>query len=598
MIHDSARAKLRLALALLCACASAWLYRVLIRLVPKIGSAEPTGVGEVFPWVKLLSHQALQSIQHRTDGFAYAGQFIACCAGLFALYAVMLWLAKGIRSGWFIGFAAGASTVFMGQLLLAPAMLSTDTYAYSYYGRLLAVYRVDAHSAAPASSLSDPFLSGGWYQFVPSVYGPLWTVISGGVVLAGGGHVGLTILMFRAIEAVMVLGCGALIWVILKRLSPEHAVQGTVLFLWNPAVIIESALGGHNDTFMMFLALLAVWLHLRGSKAGAVLALTLSALVKVITAALVPLYMLLILRRSSGWKEASWFLCRAGLGAGVAVALSILCARMSLNGVTVNTASSAQFFENNYHELLFKALRRVLGEPADSIEAPMDFHPYWVATSGHTVLHAGTANKTNDLCRLKPEEPLLVVSDEDSDDWLRVYDPVNGMQGYVDWPHLTVIDAPPMADTDPTLKRLSGWPQDWPTVVMANRLIRLTTWGLFVAFGLLAAWKTTDFDAFIAWSTAFFLAADLLVFTKIWPWYAVWPLAFGALNPGSANTRLAIMLSAGMITMYALFDFSSSDRWYWINDYRSIPTIVLPVLLFAVIQLWQGWRGRLRSKLA
>jgi hypothetical protein len=271
---------------------------------------------------------------------------------------------------------------------------------------------------------------------------------------------------------------------------------------------------------------------------------------------------------------------------------------MSLNGVTVNTASSAQFFENNYHELLFKALRRVLGEPADSIEAPMDFHPYWVATSGHTVLHAGTANKTNDLCRLKPEEPLLVVSDEDSDDWLRVYDPVNGMQGYVDWPHLTVIDAPPMADTDPTLKRLSGWPQDWPTVVMANRLIRLTTWGLFVAFGLLAAWKTTDFDAFIAWSTAFFLAADLLVFTKIWPWYAVWPLAFGALNPGSANTRLAIMLSAGMITMYALFDFSSSDRWYWINDYRSIPTIVLPVQLFAVIQLWQGWRGRLRSKLA
>jgi hypothetical protein len=555
-------------------------------LVPKIGSAEPTGTGEVFKWVRPLTHEALQSIQRRTDGFAYAGQFIGCCAGLFALYAIMLWLARGVRAGWFLGFSAGASAVFMGLLLFAPAMLSTDTYAYSYYGRLLAVYGVDAHSLAPARSMTDPFLCGGWYQFVPSVYGPLWTVISGGVVLAGGGHVGLTILMFRALEVVLALGCGGLIWVILNRLSPQHAAQGALLFLWNPAVVIESALGGHNDTCMMFIALLAVWLHLRGSKPGAVLALTLSALVKVITAALVPLYMLMILRRSSSWKEGAWFLGRAGLGAAAAVALSVLCARMNLNGVTVNTASSAQFFENNYHELLFKGLRLLLGEPADSIEAPMDFQPYWVATSGRAVLHAGTANKTKDLCRLKPEQDLLVISDEDSDDWLRVYDPADRMQGYVDWPHLTVIDSPPIARTDPTAKRLSGWPPDWPTVVKANRLIRMTTWGLFIAFGLLAAWKTTDFDSFLTWGTAFFLVADLLVFTKIWPWYAVWPLAFGALKPGSAATRLAIMLSAGMITMYVLFDFSSSDKWYWINDYRSIPTIVLPVVLFAILQFW------------
>jgi hypothetical protein len=304
--------------------------------------------------------------------------------------------------------------------------------------------------------------------------------------------------------------------------------------------------------------------------------------------------MLMILRESRGWKSRAWFLGRAGLAAAAAVAVSAFCARMNPNGLIVHTASSAQFFENNYHELLFKGLRRLLGEPADSIEAPMDFHTYWVATSGHAVLHAGTSNKTNDLCRLKPDQQLLVISDEDSDDWLRVYDPADRVQGYVDWPHLKVIDDPPIAEMDPTARRLSGWPPDWPTVVKANRLIRVTTWSLFIAFGLLAAWKTTDFEAFLTWSTAFFLASQLLVFTKIWPWYAIWPLAFGALKPGSASTRLAVMLSAGMIVIYVLFDFSSSDQWYWVNDIRSIPTIVAPVVLFGVLQWWQTWRSRVK----
>jgi hypothetical protein len=588
MIQESTREKVRLAMAAPCAYASARLYLALVRLIPRIGSAEPTSAGEVFPWVRLLTHEGLLSIQKRTHDFWYTGEFIACCASLFAIYGLMLWLARGVRPGWFVALAAGSSAMFMGVLLCAPATLSSDTYAYAYYGRLLAHYGVDAHSVAPARTLADPFLAGGWYQFVQSVYGPLWTVISGGVALAGNGHVGLTLLMFRALEAASALGAGALIWVILRRISPERAAQGTLLFLWNPLVVIESALGGHNDTCMMFFALLAVWLHLRGSRTGAVVALTLSALIKVITAPLAPLYMLMTLRRCADWKAGAWFLGRAGLGAAAAVGLSVVCARMNPNGLTVHTASSAQFFENNYHELLFKELRRLLGEPADSIEAPMDFHPYWVATKGNAVLHAGTSNKTDDLCRLKPEQALLAISDEDSDYWLRVYDPVNQMQGYVDWSHLTWIDEPPIAKSDATAQRLSGWPPDWPTVVMANRLIRVTTWGLFIAFGLLAAWKTTDFDKFLFWGTAFFLAAQLLVFTKIWPWYAVWPLAYGALKPGSLATRLAIMLSAGMLTMYVAFDYSDSVKWAWVNDYRSIPAIVLPVALFAVTLLWRG----------
>lgn len=388
------------------------------------------------------------------------------------------------------------------------------------------------------------------------------------------------------------LGTGGLIWLILRTISPAQAVFGTVLFACNPLVIIESALGGHNDMCMMLLAVLAVWLHLRGFKSGTVVALVLSALVKVITAPLAPLYLLMILRRNPGVKEGARFLVTAGLGSMAAVLLSASAARMNPNGLMVHTAASAQFYENNYHELVFKALRRVLGESADSMDSPMDFQTWWVETWGKVVLHEGTSNKTRDLAHLKSQQPLLVISDEDSDDWLRVYDPVDHLQGYVDWPELSVIPEPPGAERDPNVQRLSGWPPDWPTVIQANRLIRVATWSLFIIFGLLAAWKTTDFDAFLIWSNAFFLAALLLVFTKVWCWYVIWPLAFGALKPGSFGARLAIFLSAGMITMYALFDYSSSLDWRWVNDYRSIPAIVLPVLLCAALEYRRLTTGR------
>ena len=425
-----------------------------------------------------------------------------------------------------------------------------------------------------------------WYQFVSSVYGPLWTVISGGIVLAGGGHVGLTLLIFQSLGSSGGVGQRRFYMGDPQSALPRpRRCKGPCSFYGTQLVIIESALGGHNDTCMMFLALLAVWLHLRGSKAGAVIALTLSALVKVITAALVPLYMLMILRGATGWKERGWFLLRAGLGAAAAVAASMLCARMSPNGVTLHTASTAQFFENNYHELLFKGLRRVLGEPGG-------FHS---SAHGFSSLLGGNERTRGSARRhleqngrpLPPEDRTSIARDlrrrlRRLDAGLRSGEPdarVCRLAASDRHRRTRRSRTPtPPCGAFPAGRRIG---RRWS---MANRLIRVTTWSLFIAFGLLAAWKTTDFDAFLTWSTAFFLASQLLVFTKIWPWYAVWPLAFGALKPRSAATRLAIMLSAGMIIIYVLFDYSSSDRWSWVNDYRSIPTIVLPVVLFAILQ--------------
>ena len=571
-------------LLLLCGVGTVWAYHALAKLGPRMISAAPTGVSEIFPWVRAVTFHSLQSARKHGPAFQDWMRFLECIGALFAMYAAMLWAARGTRSRAFSIAGAMVPIVSMGLLLLATAMLSTDTYAYAFYGRVLGIHGANAHAAAPAASLTDPFLCKGWQQWGPSRYGPLWTVMSSWITGLGGEHVGLTLLLFRSLGAASAIACAWLIWLITALRRPGQASLAMVLFLWNPLVLIECALSGHNDAVMMAFALLALWMHLRGWRAGAVAALALSAMIKVISLPLIPLYVVMLLRETPGWKQRGLVILRSSLAAVVVIAASMLGARMNPSGFLVRAASSAAFYKNNYHELVFKQLRRMLGENPSTLEAPMDFHIWWVATSDRASLHLGLSNKSRDLARLAPHTVLLALSEKDSDQWLRVYDPAARIIGFVPWSHLYQIPEPPGAMNDPVIRRLAVSPDDWPTVITANRWIRIVSLGLLAVFGLLAAWRVRGTETFIAWSAAFFLAAILLIFTQLWPWYALWPLAYGALQPGRRPALLAMLLSFGFTTLYALFGYENT-HFGWVCDYRSLFAVALPVALFALLQL-------------
>jgi hypothetical protein len=226
----------------------------------------------------------------------------------------------------------------------------------------------------------------------------------------------------------------------------------------------------------------------------------------------------------------------------------------------------------------------------------MDYQPWWVGTSTATRLHADISNKSAALRALKPGQPLLALSASDSESWLRVYDPADRAVGFVNWRRLYAIPTPPIADSDAVVRRLSIPPGTWPTVVTANRWIRLATWGIFAVFGLIAAWKSRDVETFQTWVAWYFIAALLTVVTQIWPWYVIWPLAFGALRPGRAAIQLALLLSATLAMSYALLGFCNT-RFEWLFDDRSLFTIVLPVALFAIVELVRQLRAHKRASL-
>lgn len=559
---------------------SCFLYWWMPRIVAGLTQAEPTYAGEVWHWVKGVTKESLVAQADAGSHPGASARFLAVCASLFVVYGVLLRVVKDRRSAaleWVI-FASGA--FYLAVLLCAPVMLSTDIYAYAIYGRVFSVYHASPYAEAAPIPHDDPFMPLFGIEYMASWYGPLWTLVSAVVTRIGGVHIGLTALLFRGLSATSVL-CGAgLIWTSLRRIQPARAAQGLLLFFWNPLVLIESGLSGHNDAVMIGLVLLAVWLHLRGWKIVAVVALTLSVLVKFLTGPIAALYLLLVLREARSWRERWRFLIRGGLVAGgVAIAVAVGAGvRMGEDVPAAQSATSPDFYSNNFHELIFNRLRLAFGEDPDLVRQSIYFESWWVKTKRDTALKAAGTQDAESMAILTAGAPMLVIARPMSE-WVFVYDPVGKRKGYVSDDSFDEGSPPDSLRADPAVQRMTTPPMERETVRRANRLIRGVAWSCFSLFGLLAAWRTVDLSSFLVWSAATMLAAYFLIITEIWPWYIIWSLGLGALQPASRAARFAILLSAGVLTLYATIGYQGSEP-AWIFATRSLPAFIAPAVLW------------------
>ena len=602
------------------------LYAMLPVIAAGLSSAEPSFAGELFGRVKNFSKESLETLHDSGSHVGASIWFLAAGAALFGIYFFALKLAREQNHARTQKIIFLGGTVFLLVQLLAPVMLSSDVFAYALYGRVSAVYHANPYDLAPPVAADDPFLKLFGQEYLPSWYGPVWTLISTCVTKIGGEHVGLTVLLFRLTSIAAALACAALILASLRRHAPERATQGLVFFLWNPLLIIETGLSGHNDAVMLVFVLLAVWLHLRGWKTGAVVALTLSALVKFLTGMLIPLYVLLVLRqmnfRSAALRAAATpltkdafglteisvaspaaaghrpalqcfrelftlnlrqkilFLSRSVAAAGLVCFAAITLTKSNSSSPVSHQAVAPDFYANNFHELIFKGIRRALGEDADSVRSPIYFQGWWLAATNKTPLLARPDVKSDSLASLAADARVIVIAPQNEDEWVRVYDPVSTQRGFVSAADFTDSTQPANAAADSLF--LETMTADRPTVVLANNLLRAVLWLGFAAFGLLCAWRTNSFEEFLVWSAAALLASYFLIITEIWPWYANWAVALGALTTSRRPAQLAAILSACVLTLYVTLGFQGGDS-NWIFALRSLPAFVLPLVLFVVL---------------
>lgn len=229
-------------------------------------------------------------------------------------------------------------------LLITPALISRDLFVYAGYGRSIIAHHVNPYFVAPAKFPQDPITPWDDWRNATAAYGPLWLVVCSLVALVGGSSPTRYILLFRFLAFAIHLINALLVMIILRTMgrSSRTVTIGTLLYAWNPLVILEGCLSGHNDLFMITFMLLGILLCVRAEQRGFTwpvhyllpgIAFTLATLVKFTALPLVALYLVLLARKTLypimseankamrlQWKTAIIKVCAAG----TAIALVVL----------------------------------------------------------------------------------------------------------------------------------------------------------------------------------------------------------------------------------------------------------------------------------
>src|SRR5215213_5008867 len=176
-----------------------------------------------------------------------------------------------------------------------------DVFNYMVELKLAYGYGENPYLVTFAGHREDPFALPAFLVNIPLFYGPVWLIAYGlPVAVAGFG----TIMGLLGALRLFNLGLLALTAVLIYRSHEDdhRGWLGIYLFLANPLVLFEGIGNAHNDVLMtLFLVAALVTFRRKSVLAGPLLAL--SALVKVFTIALAPLFLAVTLRGRWGWRQ-------------------------------------------------------------------------------------------------------------------------------------------------------------------------------------------------------------------------------------------------------------------------------------------------------
>ncbi len=205
-----------------------------------------------------------------------------------------------------IGLIISGWLVFSATLLGAYPGESLDIFDYLFRGRMLVEYGASPLAVAPVAFQSQPFYEYITWRVQVDTYGPLWEYASGAAAwvvqyLADHAESQVAYIIGYRLMAIGLAGlCGAVIAAIVDRSTPQHTPAALLAWLWNPLLLITTAIGAHNDILMMLMVLVALLLFQRRRWAWGLLALLLAAHVKLTALLILPIVGLWLVRRC-GW---------------------------------------------------------------------------------------------------------------------------------------------------------------------------------------------------------------------------------------------------------------------------------------------------------
>ncbi len=241
--------------------------------------------------------------------------FMAAHTTLFVLYVAALLLTRTLDARTLRWIAFAAPVLFCLVLVFTFPIGAIDVYDYAFHSKMLAFYHV-----SPAAHVPNEFASDTWFKFIAwrsaaSPYGPIWIYLSALIYFLAGGDLLLSLLGFKLLEALALLACGVLVYWLVRHERARDALSAFVFVAWNPLLLGEMAMNGHNDVLMILCVLIAWCCFQRKYFVSSVIALVMGALIKAPALALAPVLGIAVLRALPSWRMRARFVVSAGVAA-------------------------------------------------------------------------------------------------------------------------------------------------------------------------------------------------------------------------------------------------------------------------------------------
>lgn len=181
-----------------------------------------------------------------------------------------------------------------GILVVAyPAAFSYDFFNYLFTAKTVLVYHLNPYTVTPLQLAPlDPWTNFMRWTHLTSAYTPLWILLSLFPYVLGLGYF---VPVLFATKGMMwgfyLLSCLA-IWRVMELVDPREKVFALAVFALNPLIMVETLVSGHNDIVLVAFAMLAVLAYVRRSALSAWVYLSVSIATKLMTALLVPVFIL------------------------------------------------------------------------------------------------------------------------------------------------------------------------------------------------------------------------------------------------------------------------------------------------------------------
>ncbi len=276
-----------------------------------------------FPLRPYFDQVPLSDIRTFAPSLLYGLAYAVWLSVLYGLY----WLAyrtvrRAAISLWLI---LGTAVLLAIPLLQTYPINANDVYRYVIRGRISSVYDQNPFAVPPNAIADDPFLPlAGEWAGTTSPYGPIWELTAKAVTAVSQDNLYLGLILFKGLGLVVHLAIATLIWQSLAAQSAGQRAARTLLWAWNPALLLMFVMDAHNDVLMLFWLLLGWLLARRGKLTMGFIIMLLAPLTKPIGLLPLPFFFLAFWHQMLDSRARLRFLLWSVVGGVTAVTLAFL----------------------------------------------------------------------------------------------------------------------------------------------------------------------------------------------------------------------------------------------------------------------------------